>query len=260
MNEKNILEKILKSKKYRSIYPPTIERIIEEISNHHPVKEVEKRVKKRLHQIWGAYFKRPNFKKLLAKIERESKEGKSEKEILLPVLKLQTSTNERIEILNDFYQKIFSITGMPKSIIEPACGLNSLTYFWMNSPIHYTGFDVDKEQIDFLNQVFEILKVDNRAKVKLGDILVDDTDNADVYLFLKVLPLLEHQKKNCSLDILKKTPAKYIVVSYPTKSISGKERGMANFYEKYFLDLIKEQNWKVEKILFETELVFVIEK
>ncbi len=258
--ENKIIDKILQSKKYKYLYQPTIKRIIKDVLNRFPEKEAEKEVKRKLHQIWGAYFKRPNFKKLLKRIEEDLKKGKDIKEIISPILKLQTSTNERISILNNFYQKIFSITGIPEKITEPACGLNALTYFWMNPSIQYIGFDVDKEEIDFLNQIFKLFKVDNKAKVKLGDILFDKIEKSDISLFLKVLPLLEHQQKGCSLDILRKCPSKYLIVSYPTKSISGKEKGMVNFYEKEFLNLIKNEDWKTEKILFETELVFVVEK
>lgn len=247
------------SKKYSSLYKPTVARIVADISRRYPPKLVEKAVKRKLHQIWGAYFIRPNFTKMLADIEKRLEKGESIKSILLPVLALQSSTKERIPILDEFYQKIFSLTGRPESIVEPGCGLNSLTYFWLPSSIKYFGFDVDMGQIDFLNSVFTLLKAKN-AQVKLGDIFVDRFKEAEMILLLKVLPLFEHQSKGCSLAILKKLRCKYLVVSFPTKSLSGKDKGMRGFYEKVFRNLIKNEPWSVKKLEFESELVFVIRK
>lgn len=76
----------------------------------------------------------------------------------------------------------------------------------------------------------------------------------------KVLPLFEHQRRGCSLVILKKMRCQYLVVSYPTKSLSGKNKGMRDFYEGQFRNLIKDEPWSVNKLEFESELVFVIKK
>lgn len=35
---------------------------------------------------------------------------------------------------------------------------------------------------------------------------------------------------------------------------------MVDFYSKQFQDLVKAQPWKTEKLLFESELVFIIKK
>lgn len=256
-----LVSRVLQSKKYRTLYRPTVQRIVEDIIPRYPENQVEKAVKRKLHQIWGAYFARPNFIKLLAQIEESLKDGVDIKEVLLPILELQTSTNERITILNNFYPKIFSITDSPKTVTEPACGLNALTYFWMGPNIQYTGFDVDQGQIDFINNIFRLANVHKRAKVELGDVLADNFNRAsDVVLLLKVLPLLERQQKGCSIKVLKKMQGKHIVASFPTRSISGKDKGMLDFYTRQFMDTVNSESWEIKKIVFETELVFCIKK
>jgi len=256
-----LINKVLLSKKYKTLYRPTVQRIVEDTISRYSENQVEKAAKRKLHQIWGAYFVRPNFNKLLTRIDDDLKKGVDAKEILLSILRLQTSTNERVTILNDFYPQIFSITGYPKTITEPACGLNALTYFWVNSNIQYIGFDVDQEIIDFINSVFKLFGVHQRARVELGDVLADDFSRTSyMVLLLKVLPLLEHQKRGCSIEVLRKMQGKHIVVSFPIRSISGKERGMIDFYSKQFIDMVKTEPWKIEKLVFETELVFCIKK
>ena len=294
-----IIKKIKKSRKYKGVYGKTIERIVVDCVARFGQKRAEKEAKNLLHQIWGAFYSnRPDFEKILKKIKKDiiiykkadiqsntkelwipafrlpaGRQAGMTKEIILPVLKLQSSVYERVSILENFYKKIFEIidlpAGGPISIIDHACGLNPLTIPWMNLPenTEYTAYDIDGEEINFLNQIFDLFKntpthqrMGVNTKFALGDILCDEFDYADVVFMLKLLPCLEHQKKNCSLDILRKQKCKYLVISFPIKSIGGKDKGMTSFYGNSFKNMIKEEKWQVSEILFDTELVFVIKK
>lgn len=244
MNEKEIVENIKKSKKYKAVYIKTIERVVADCINRFGEKRAEKEAKNLLHQVWGA-FKNSGVRHLE----------------ILQILKQHSSTKERISILPEFYKKIFEITGIPNSIIDHACGLNPLTKQWMNLPAskqggpencNYKAYDIDQEEIEFLKSM--------GVDANLGDILCDEFMYADVVFMLKLLPCLEHQKKNCSLEILKNQKCKYIVVSYPIKSIGGKNKGMTEFYRKSFTDLVKNEKWGISELLFDTELVFIIKK
>ncbi|MGB9597802.1 MAG: hypothetical protein ACPL7B_16070, partial [Candidatus Poribacteria bacterium] len=181
------------------------------------------------------------------------------KEKLIKILSLQSSTYERINILNDFYEQIFSIIEKPSSIIDHACGLNPLTYFWMklNDNVKYQAYDIDSDLIWFLNSIFKLFELNN-IEVKLGDVLLDEFGYADVVFMLKLLPILEQQKKGSSLSVIKKQKCKYLIVSFPIKSLSGNEKGMIKFYSNWFKKTIEGENWKFREILFNTELVFVL--
>jgi 16S rRNA (guanine(1405)-N(7))-methyltransferase len=260
MLTREIVKKISQSKKYKALYEKTIERVVRDCLIRYPEKLAEQKAKNLLHQIWGAYFpSQPHFQKLLADFKQEIENGKNVKEAVRPLLQSQSSIKERLPILDDFYRKIFSVTGVPESIIDHACGFNPLTYFWLPKGIKYFGFDIDKNQAEFLKSVFKILNID-RVKIDLGDILTDKFPQADIVFLLKLLPLLEHQQKGSSLEVLKKQICKYLVVSFPTTSLGGRKIGMVDFYSKQFQDLIKETGWETTKILFPTELVFVIKK
>ncbi|MDP2926844.1 MAG: hypothetical protein Q8N65_01770 [bacterium] len=270
MSAKELARKILASKKYSSLYPKTVLRIAEDCLSKYPEKEVEKKARQLLHQIWGIFYPtRPDFNKLLEKFKETIKivggrtshklSSQEVKEAAWPILKLHASTKERIPFLDQFYNQIFRVTGQPKIIIDLACGLNPLTYFWLPKGVKYFAFDIDQEQAQFLASVFKLLKV-NRVKIGLGDVFGDRFPKADVVFLLKILPLIRQQQKTQSLEILEKQDAKYVVVSFPTKTVSGREKGMADFYTKQFEELIREKPWAIKKILFPTELVFVIKK
>lgn len=282
MENKELVDKISqdikKSKKYRSVYDKTIERIVGDFaiknSTGNRLRQgfgvsMEKKSKNLLHQIWGAFYaSRPDFSKLLhnlaqnyAELNAESRGNKNLKEIILPILNLQSSVKERIPILDTFYKKIFAITGVPNSIIDYACGLNPLTYFWMNVPetTQYQAFDIDEDEVDFLNSVFKFLKIKN-VKINLGDVLVDELEYADVVFLFKLLPCLEHQKKDSGIELIKNLQCKYVVVSFPIKSLGGRKVGMVDFYSNNFKKMVEREGWKAGEFLFDTELVFVIKK
>jgi 16S rRNA (guanine(1405)-N(7))-methyltransferase len=258
--ESLIVDAVLRSRKYRSLYRPTVEHIVETLSSRYPPKQLEHEVKRKLHQIWGAYFTRPNFEKLLAKVEAEKIAGLEPQTIIKPLLLLQTSTSERIPVLPDFYTRIFEVTGMPKKVVEYGCGVNALSYLWMPKGIQYVGMDVDTDLMNFLNGVFRLLRLEQNASVQLGDILEDAFLPGDVSLLLKVLVIFERQREGSSSAILEALPSRYVVVSFPTRSLSGKERGMKKHYTELFTGLVSGRGWRMETVEFESELVFVVDK
>jgi 16S rRNA (guanine(1405)-N(7))-methyltransferase len=259
-----IISHIQSSKKYHSLNVATIQRIVQDTARRFPEKQIEIEAKKKLHQIWGAYYSsRPDFQKLETKIKEQLSEGKDSKEILLTLLKIHASTTERVPILEDFYKKIFAITGTPTSILDHASGINALTLPWMLLPATtiYRARDIDAEEVLFINNVFRIIGENNRASASIGDLFDEvDSQEAEVHFLFKILPLLEQQQKGSSNEILKKLNGKYIVVSYPIASLSGATKGMIQTYTAQCDEIIAAEHWRSTKLEFSTELVYIIEK
>jgi 16S rRNA (guanine(1405)-N(7))-methyltransferase len=51
-----------------------------------------------------------------------------------------------------------------------------------------------------------------------------------------------------------------VVVSYPVQSVGGRGKGMAVNYQAQFEDTIDGLGWSIQRLAFETELVFLIDK
>lgn len=255
-----ITNSVLSSKKYRGIYRPTVARIVQDVIRRYPAKDVEKEVRNKLHQIWGMYLERPNFEKLIQKVRERLDKGESVETALESLLLLQSSTRERIPVIETFYRQIFSVTGVPQRVVDYGCGLNPLTYLWFNCRPQYVGIDVDQGLINFVNQVNELIGLADQIEIKRGDILVDLEGDADVAMLLKVIPILERQQKGSTRQILQDQPCRYWITSFPTKSLSGRSKGMKEHYQQWFLDLIKDQPWEHTQIEFKNELVFIIQK
>jgi 16S rRNA (guanine(1405)-N(7))-methyltransferase len=158
-----IIEDIKRSKKYNGIYDKTIERVVGDFAaKNNKADIIEKKSKNLLHQIWGAFYAtRPDFTKLLGNLRQDMLDGKNTKESILPILRLQSSVKERISLLDNFYQKIFEVTGIPESITDYACGLNPLTLPWMQLPdsTEYRAYDIDQQEVNFLRTALGILKI-----------------------------------------------------------------------------------------------------
>ncbi len=265
-NDKDIAEivqKITSSKKYRTVYPKTVEHTVKRCLERYDKKQVEKKARTILHQIWSAYYKsKPDFDDIFNTFVKNISSGANVKEEIIEILSHQSSTRERLLILDDFYDKIFEITGYPDTITDHACGLNPLSVLWMGLPENtkYHAYDIEHSLIEFIGLIINHLGLRNKMEACLGDILVDEFDYADVVFMLKFLPVIERQEKGSSLEILRKQKCRFLVVSFPVKSLSGAEKGMIKFYSEWFSSLIKDENWRYDKILFDNELVFVVEK
>jgi len=251
MDNQRIFKNIKESKGYSEISDFTINRLINSgYAKYKRDKDVIQYVRKELHVVWGAFFK---------KHIKFDEYGDNRNELL----SLHTSTSERQAFVKNFYNKIFSYINCDiKSIADYGCGLNPLNIPEMNlsKNVNYYAYDIYHGEIAFLNEYINNHFENINFKAEVKDAFEVDDKEYDVVFVLKVLPVLEEQNKSCSRDILEKINSKYFVVSFPTKSLSGKDVGMNTFYTERFEKLLKEMNWKSEKIVFENEIVYVTGK
>ena len=66
--------------------------------------------------------------------------------------------------------------------------------------------------------------------------------------------------KQAGERLLEQLNAKYILVSFPAKSLGGRDKGMRENYEARFNQLVEGKDWAVERFEFETELAYLIRK
>lgn len=256
-----ILNAVLTSRRYRHIAPSLIARLAaEEIPKSKNVADAEKRTKRRLHQIFGAYATPLQYDKLLAPFESARNDSARFKQTCENILRQHASTAERLPELENFYAPIFEVTGRPGSILDLACGFNPLTIPWMKLPVDtkYLAADIDTEMTRFLDAFLQLAPVEGRA-ITNDLIAAPSAESADIALLLKTLPCLQHQTKSL-LPLLDQVPANWLIVSFPTRSLGNRNKGMTATYRAFLQDLIKPRDWKAHEILLPSELIFVIRK
>lgn len=151
------------------------------------------------------------------------------------------------------YEKIFSITGEVKSILDIGCGLNPLTL----KNYQYYAYDIDK---DVLSKVKKHFKKNNiKSEVKEKNFFVDfKYPKADVCFLFKVLRLIDFKGHKNAEKILKSLDVKWIVASFATKTISGRRMNYPRV--GWFEILLKRLKWKYEKFYWQNESFYVIGK
>lgn len=259
-----IESRLARSKKYGHLCPDTLKRISEwAASRHKSVKEAEKAAKRKLHQIYAAYMTNRELGKiesLLDQLQPGNSPAAIEK-LSLRILDCHASSRERIPHLSTLYEDIKNVTGEPGSVLDLSCGLNPFTIPWLglSSGAMYCCIDIDCHLIELINRFFAGFPGDNSAMC--GDILVaPPTENVDMVLLLKSLPSLEQQEHHCSLRLLKSLNARHIIVSFPTRSLGGRDVGMIKHYDDFISGLAPEIAAAVSTLSYPNETVYVIKK
>lgn len=220
-----------------------------------------KEVRKRLHEIYGVFILGKKDLKPLKEHLKEVKDLDEEAlQLHMKILESHKSSAERVNFYLGVYEKIFSITGKPKSILDLACGLNPLSFPWMGlKKVKYFAYELTDEDCKFIQDYFNIIKpfgLDGRA-FAFDLIRVSKLPEVDVCFLFKVLDSLEDLERDYSEKILVKIPAKFIVVSFPTMSIGGRnpirQRG-------WFFRMMRNLGFSAETFEIENEIFYVIRK
>jgi 16S rRNA (guanine(1405)-N(7))-methyltransferase len=267
-----IVSAVASSRKYQGLCTDTIRRIAaHELATHGNTKTAIKATKRRLHQVYGAFEWDVDYDAAFRQLETAFSAG-SDLEIQAACRQLMeghSSTRERLPILDDFYPSIFGVTELPRSVLDLGCGLNPMALPWMDlvpqpgsgraTAARYIALDIDATRVHFLNRYLALAGLEPLARCQ--DILAQPPDDiVDVALLLKMSPTLERQEPGSTLRLVDQLRAAHVVVSFAVKSLGGREKGMAQHYQRQFVAWAEERQWLVERLTFETELVFVVAK
>lgn len=250
------------SAKNRALCQDTIRRLgARELLRQRSLKDAIKTTKNALHQLTGAYqYGRKQFDAWQAQLSAASDEPTLHA-ACREVLKHHASTQERLPFLPEFYKTLFAELPPVRSIQDVACGFHPLAIPWMPlaPDVTYYACDLHEDLTDYLNAVFPLLGVNGRAETR--DVIASPpTQPVQLAFVLKLLPLLEQDEKGAGLRLLRALNADHILVSFPTRSLGGRGKGMAENYETRFRETIAGEAWKTQRFLFPTELCFLITK
>ncbi len=221
-------------------------------------KEIIKGVRAELREVYGVFIMK-DYKKRDTLLEDLKKDSSIENHNM--ILALHKSSKERLPYYSLVYKKIFEITGIPERIVDFACGLNPFSYPYLGCKPAYLACDLAEKDLEFINAYFRAMKI--KGNSKRVDLIKDDLNDIvkkeDLVLLLKTLDSLEAVKRDISGQILRALKAKFIVVSFSTKSLGGKKiirKERRTWFEK----LIKKLNYRFEAFEIPDETFYVITK
>jgi 16S rRNA (guanine(1405)-N(7))-methyltransferase len=260
-----LVKAVLKSPKYRNVCEDLIKNIGKhELSKRKNLKIAVKYTKNKLHQIGGAYFlKKPDYGFWLEKLRKAKKSENEEifRKTCVEIMSYHYSTKERLKILDEFYTRIFSLLRPIQSVMDVACGFHPLSIPWMpiSGKVTYYAYDVYKDMMRFLNEFMAIDNVQGYAEVR--DVVQHAPEvTTDLAFILNTIPCLEQIEKSAGLKILESINADFLAVSFPAKTLGGREKNMLEHYEARFRKLTQERDWSIQRLEFRSELVFLITK
>jgi hypothetical protein len=177
---------------------------------------------------YGAFQTRRKKKRAsyLKELKKYIKDDEKRREIRRKILLTNISTKERLEAsYKDLYERIFSVTSIPKTIIDLGCGINPVSFSTeVFRDIDISAYDIDKNDIIFLKKYFKVTGLKGKARVlDLHDLdAVKKLPHADVCLLFKIIDPLERRGHKFSEMLLQCINADFVVVSFATKTITRK--------------------------------------
>ncbi len=274
----DLVDKITQKPELRSIDADFVaEQIIDFIERHVNVKKkldasrsfelfrkskefdmLSKTVREKLRMPYGLF--QIDLKERAKLMERLAKEPDS-MELHSELLKTHRSTKERHEIYPELYSELFRITGKPHRLLDLGCGLNPLSFPWMHlSDIEYTAVELSKEDASFINQYFKLKHIAGKA-IALN-LIKDHAQlhklSADVCFMFKLLDSLEAVEQGVSETLIKSVDARYIAVSFSTKTIGGRDMRAAR--RVWFERMIEGIGYKFELLEYSNEIFYVLSK
>lgn len=231
-------------------------------------KQIVKELRKNLRRAYGLFqldtdlHTRQQLVKEL--VEKNPKEWRKKIE---QILATHASTAERLFFFEKLYVQIFAIMGKPKRIIDLGCGLHPYAIPLMKlKKIEYYAYDISEEELHLFEEFFQFLQKKNpsfRGHAAVLDLLrreqLKQLPKADVCFLFKMTDVLDQGKGHKVTEaVLREVPARFVVVSFPTRTMSGKPMNYPK--RKWFELLCNRLGWEFTVLEFPNEVFYVVRK
>lgn len=253
-----LLDKLLRSKKYRDVCPDTVRRVWETShSRHRKPKDAEKAAREALHGITGAFLTPAEAAAALSGIRRWAEGGRADAD-LERLLALHASTRERLPLqaMDALFERLCGPVGGTR-VLDLACGIHPLYLAARGAAV--VGVDISGKAVEIVNAFAEIAGVE--ASARCADLLCPGAippERFDVALLFKAVPLLERQQAGAFARIVSAVNARAVVVSFPTRTLGGKNVGMAAHYAEWMERHVSEGRVIGDRFEMGNELFYVI--
>ncbi len=256
MTAEEALGRLLGSKNYRDICPDTVRREFErQLSRRGSAADAEKAARERLHALSGA-FMTPGDLKTARRCMSDFTGGDGG--ALTRALSLHASTRERLATYEALYARARSAIGEPRSVFDAACGVNPLALGALGFE-NVLGWDINGGAVRLVNDWAKEAGWSVRAQCR--DVTLDlPEEEFDLALAMKLLPVLETDESGAALSLLRGVKARFILVTFPTRSLSGRGVGMEKNYSEWFEKTIGTAFAVIDRFVLGNELCYTVRK
>jgi 16S rRNA (guanine(1405)-N(7))-methyltransferase len=260
----NFVAKVQEGAKYAQLEPGLVRQIaLEELRNQKDQRSALKTTRTRLHRLAGAFLApKIDYAKWLDIFKSIPRADHAQfKETSLRLMKLHASTQERLPFLENFYFECLEAIAPVSSVLDLACGLNPLAQPWMplDKDCTYYACDVVEPLVGFL-QGFLTLTGQNGSAFTCNLLHSIPQQKVQVAFLLKLLPILDQVDPNASSSLLDQVQADHLLISYPSKSLGGRSKGMQQNYAAHFERLTSGRNFQIRSFEFPNETVYLLRR
>ncbi len=278
-NKDLIIAEILKKAELRSVSPDQIAPLLEPMlkgsvvellsHQHNPkhllkssaVNHIIKKVRAELRTRYGMFKlnKGRKIEALLGRLKEVLKKNALDAPESLDVHRLllaaHRSTAERLDSYDSLYENIFATTGKPASILDLGCGLNPVSYPFMDlKEVTYHAREWAQGDVDLLKRYFAIIGL--KGTVERQDLLADhEFPKVDICFLWKILDVIENQKRGVAFDLLDSINSKWIVISFATKTLGGSSMRTKRVW---FTKLLERLNWASQSFQTDNEIFYLV--
>ena len=250
-----VVAEVMASKRYAATDEAIVRRIagdaLRRSSGH---KDAVKRAKRALHQAVGSFLPaQRRWDRVLSALEQ----GDRSDETLHAVLRTHASTRERLPHMAELYEALQPWLSGASRVADVGCGLHPLARRWMGLGDHvaYAAYDADAAMMDAVRRGCAALG--HAVDTRVWDAIRPPAEGADLLFALKLLPTLERQGVEPG-EWLGSVAAPVIVVSFPTRTLGGRNVGMASSYGERFEALVGDRGWRCDLFAVPSERVYVV--
>jgi SAM-dependent methyltransferase len=216
-----------------------------------------KAIRANLHESYGMFQVPKNAEEIKQHFLRKLHARQLTEDDYKLILSSHLSTKERIGYYPFIYQQIFKII-KPKIILDLGCGLNPVSAHYMNCKARYIASDIDRKNLDFIQQFFDLSGIDGKTQVidleTESDIQKLAFISADVCFLFKLLEI----DKRTAENIVSAIDAKVIVASFSTINLKGEI--MSSPEREWFEKMLSRLKYKFTTFKTENEIFYVIHK
>lgn len=263
MTADDVVADLLASRKYGSLCSSALSRVaVDAVARSRTSREAAKAAKRKLHQVFGAYWVGRGMDRASGLLENfpcdpgESVGATKCREILA----CHASTTERLSIMEAMYRDLFGAVPMPpRRVVDLCCGLNPFSIPWMPLPpsFGYRAVDVDSRLVGILNGYLG--RFAGECVAEVGDLVENPPEvEADLVLLLKSIPCLEQQREGAVMKVLSRIRASAVAVSFPTRSLGGRAKGMRENYEREWLPRFEAMGYAARRFAYPGETLYVL--
>ena len=263
MDINELVAEIANIRKYASLSRELIDMAcIEASRKYKKKKDVLSEAKKQLHIIYESFLTKNCQSVARKRIEEYTGvDMANDKSFSKELLALHVSTKERLDSIDEMYDFVAQYIARDCVLSDVGCGFNPLALpFFSNKPSRYLAYEISRETVDLINLYFKRVGMDNYRAELLDAVNFSPPIHSDLLLAFKLLPLLQQQKKGRAIDFLMESSFEHAIISFPIKSLSGRNKGMESFYSSFIESNLPSQITIVERRIINNELFYVLRK